>query len=311
MVDEPHPAGRHSRPERHAGDCVLAVGPQSGHPGRPGDVPDRERDAGRAEGERRARVQRFRILVRVHHFRRGHGHLLGAFADAGVPLEDFAAAAEGCTDGTRAGCYGRGVGVSVRAGGAGEQPRRAAQRAGLVPALSLAGGARSGGGRATGRIRAAVSGQRGSEPAGRVRGADCEGSGGGAHGQQRCGRTPGGVYRARVYGARARVRTVGGRFGIAVAGGERIGRAGPRARCGKCDAGPGYAARGGGPEREGGSGLGDHRDAAGRERAARDRAGEGEDQGDRAGPARRHEAGDDVRPQRADSGIDRQPEAHA
>ena len=73
--------------------------------------------------------QRFRVLVRVHHFRGGHGHLLGALADAGVPLEDTAAAAEGRADGTRAGCDGRGLGVSVCAGGRRrQQPGRAAQR---------------------------------------------------------------------------------------------------------------------------------------------------------------------------------------
>ena len=311
VVDEAHPAGRHSRPERYPGDRLLALGPQPGHHGGPGHLPDRERHAGRAEGERRARLFRFRVLVRLHHFRRGHRHLLGALADAGVSLEDSAAAAEGREDGTRAGCDGRGLGVSVRAGGAGEQPRRAAQRAGLVPALSPAVRAGRGGSRAAGRVRAAVSGERGSQPAGGVRRADCESGGGGAQRQQRCGRTPGGVYGARVHGARARLRAVDGRSGIAVAGGQRIGRAGPRARCGERDAGSGYAARRCGPRRAGRSGLGHHRDAAGRERAAGDRAGEGEDQGDRARPARRHEDGDCLRPLRADSGIHRQSEAHA
>ena len=45
---------------------------------------------------------RLRLLLRVHHLRRRHGHLLGALADAGVPLEDPAAPAAGRADGTGA-----------------------------------------------------------------------------------------------------------------------------------------------------------------------------------------------------------------
>ena len=87
--------------------------------------------------------------------------------------------------------------------------------AGLVPALSPAIRAGRGGSRAAGRLRAAVSGQRRSQPAGRVQHSDHESGGRGARGQQRCRRTPGGVHRPRVHGARPRLREVAGRPGIA------------------------------------------------------------------------------------------------
>ena len=74
------------------------------------------RDAGRAEGERRARLLRLRLLVRLHHLRRRHRHLLGALAHARISVEDSAAAAARRADGARAGCDRRRLGVSVRAG---------------------------------------------------------------------------------------------------------------------------------------------------------------------------------------------------
>ena len=57
--------------------------------------PDRHRHARRAEGEGRARLLRFRLLVRLHHLRGRHRHLLGAVAHAGVPVGRAAAAAAG------------------------------------------------------------------------------------------------------------------------------------------------------------------------------------------------------------------------
>ena len=64
--------------------------------------------------------------------------------------------------------------------GTGQQPRPAAQHAGLVPALPPAIGAGRGGSRAAGRVRPPVSGQRGSQPAGRLRRPDLESGGRGA-----------------------------------------------------------------------------------------------------------------------------------
>ena len=137
VVDETHSARRHSRPQRHPGDRLLAMGPQPRHPRGPGHVSDRQRDAGRAEGEGRSRLFRLRLLVRVHHFRGRHGHLLGALAHARVSVEDPAEAAEGRGDGTRAGRHRRRLGLSVCAGGRRPaQPGRTALAAGLVPALS-------------------------------------------------------------------------------------------------------------------------------------------------------------------------------
>ena len=82
LVDAQHAARRDSGPQRHAGDRLFALGPQPGHHGRPGHVPDRDRHAGRAEGEGRARLFGLRLFVRLHHFRRRHGYLLGALAHA-------------------------------------------------------------------------------------------------------------------------------------------------------------------------------------------------------------------------------------
>ena len=84
-----HPARRHPRPERHPGHRLLALGPQPGHHGGPGHLPDRERHAGRAESEGRARLLRFRLLVRLHHLRGRHRHLLGALAHARIPVARF------------------------------------------------------------------------------------------------------------------------------------------------------------------------------------------------------------------------------
>ena len=78
-----------------------------------------------------------------------------------------------------------------------------------------------GGSGAARRLRAPVSGQRRSQPAGGLRHSDFEGGGGGARGQQRRGRPPGGIRRPRVHGARARLRALAGRPGSIVAGRQR------------------------------------------------------------------------------------------
>ena len=67
--------------------------------------------------------------------------------------------------------------------GQGSNLAAAAQHAGLVPALSPAIGAGRGGSRAAGRLRPPVSGQRGSQPPGRLRRPDFESGGRGARRQ--------------------------------------------------------------------------------------------------------------------------------
>src|ERR1039457_6885823 len=91
-------------------------------------------------------------------------------------------------------------------------------------------------------------------------------------------------------------------IGIAALG---IGRAGDGARYWQRDAGPRPAARRFGFGRLGRSGLRHHRDAAGRERSARDRSRESQDQGDRAGIAAGCKTRNRLRPLGADPGIHR------
>ena len=88
-----HPAGRHPRPLRHAGDRLLALGPQPRHPRGPGHLPDRHRAAGRAQGEGDPRLLRLRLQLRLRHLRGRHRPLLGAHPRARVPEQDPAAAA--------------------------------------------------------------------------------------------------------------------------------------------------------------------------------------------------------------------------
>ena len=115
VVDEDRAARRDPRSERHAGDRLLALGPQPRHRRRPGHVSDRHRDARRAEGEGRPRLLRFRLLVRLHRVRGRHRHLLGALADAGVPVGRPAAAAAGRPHGAGTRRDRRRLGISVRA----------------------------------------------------------------------------------------------------------------------------------------------------------------------------------------------------
>ena len=111
-----HSAGCHPRSQRHAGDRLFALGPQPGHRGRPGDLSDRQRHAGRAEGEGGPRVLRFRLFVRLHHLRGGHRYLLGALAHAGVSLRRVPRLPKG-QDRTRSRCDRLGLGLPVCAGG--------------------------------------------------------------------------------------------------------------------------------------------------------------------------------------------------
>ena len=208
---QPHSARRHPRPERHAGHRLLALGPQPGHPGGPGHLSDRHRHAGRAQGEGRARLQRFRLLLRLHHLRGRHRYLLGALAHAGVSLEDSAAAAEGRADRTRSGCHRRRLGLPVRAGlrsrdTATISPSCAARRTGTcaITCNPFPAWPRS-------RRWAASSASIRSTwiPTGcGLRHSDLQGGGRGARRQQRRRRTAGGVHRPRVHGARPRLRAL-------------------------------------------------------------------------------------------------------
>ena len=194
---------------------------------------------GAPQGEGRARVQRLRLLVRLHHFRGRHGHLLGALADARVPLEDSAAAAEGCAD-ENSGRMRRAWGGSFSTRWSRQGSNLAAQRSVqdwfLRYHLQAVPG--RGGGRAVGGFvrqyqvnvdpnRLAAYGVPIAKVVAAVR-----------TGEQRCRRTAGGVHGTRVHGARARLRTVGGRFGITVAGGQRSRARRSGARCGSVTLGP-------------------------------------------------------------------------
>ena len=78
LLDADDAARRHPRPQRHAGHRLLALGSQPRHHRGPGHVPHRDGHARRAAREGRARVLGLRLLVRLHHLRGGHRHLLGA-----------------------------------------------------------------------------------------------------------------------------------------------------------------------------------------------------------------------------------------
>ena len=86
LVHDAPAARRYAGPERNAGHHPLPLGPQSGHDRRPGHLSHHHRDDRRAAGEDGARHLGFRVLVRLRGVRRGHGYLLGALADARVPL---------------------------------------------------------------------------------------------------------------------------------------------------------------------------------------------------------------------------------
>ena len=197
---------------------------------------------------------------------------------------------QGVEDRTGAGRHRRGLGLSVRAGGhhRAAQPGGTALAPGLVPALPVAGRAGRGGSGAAGRLRAAVPGQRRSQPPGGLRRADFESGGGRARRQQRRRRPPGGIHRPRVHGARPRLRALHRRPGATSSlGASPSGVPDPGARRGQRDARPRHAPRRGRSGRPGRSRLRHRGHAPGRERAARDRPRQGQAEGDRAGPARR------------------------
>ena len=96
-------ARRDSGSRRHAGHRLLAVGSQPRPHRGAGHVSDRDGDAWRAARESGSRRLRFRLLVRLRHLRRRHRHLLGAHANARVPVRRAVAAAARFADRARAG----------------------------------------------------------------------------------------------------------------------------------------------------------------------------------------------------------------
>ncbi len=164
--------------------------------------------ARRAARQSRPRLLRFRLLLRLRHLRRRHGHLLGAVAHPRIPLERAAAPAAGRQYRARPGRNRRRLGLPVRAGRYDRQtrPRGAAIAPGLVPSLPPQGRPRRGRGRAARRLRPPVPGQRRSEPAAGLQHPDQQSGRGRAAGEQRRRRPADRVHRRRVHGARARLR---------------------------------------------------------------------------------------------------------
>ena len=263
--------------------------------------------AARASGPRRLR---FWLLVRLRDLRGRHRHLLGAHADAGVPLGRAVAAAARCADGARARRDRSRLGVPVRARGPirQTQPGGSAVVSGLVPALLPEGGARRVGGGLGRRLRPAVPGERRPEPAAQLRPLDPARRRGGARRQRRDWRPADRVRRHRVHGARPRLREVGRRLREHRRVRQRERHADPDPRHRPRDGRPGSAAGRGGSGRRRRSGVGDRRDAPGRERGRRDRSRQGAHPPDRAGLAVRDGDRPDLRPLGADPPRDRQRE---
>ena len=201
---------RDSRPRRHAGHRLLAVGSQPRRHRGAGHVSDRDGDAwraARASGPRRLRLW---LLVRLCDLRGRHRPLLGAHADDGVPLGRAVPAAAGFADRARARRDGARLGVPVRARGplGHTQPRGSAVVPGLAPALLPEGGAwRVRGGLAR-RLQPAVPGERGPEPAAQLRPVNPACGRRGARRQRGDWRSADRVRRHRVHGPRSRVREV-------------------------------------------------------------------------------------------------------
>ena len=306
-------ARRAPRPRRHAGHRLLAVGSQPRPRRGAGHLSDRDGDARRAARARGPRRLRLRLLVRLRDLRGRHRHLLGAHADAGVPLGRAVAAAARFADGARARRDRSRLGVPVRARGplGQTQPGGSAVVPGLVPALPPEGGARRVGGGLARRLRPAVPGERGPEPAAQLRPLDPARRRGGARRQRGDGRSADRVRRHRVHGARPRVREVGRRLREHRRVRQRERHADPDPRHRPRDDRPGSAAGRGGPGRRRRSGVGDRRDAPGRERGRRDRSRQGAHPPDRAGLAVRDGDRPDLRPLGADPPRDRQRELDA
>ena len=223
------------------------------------------------------------------------------------------AAAARFADGARARRNRSRLGVPVRA----RRPIRQAQPggsavvSGLVPALLPEGGARRVGGGLGRRLRAAVPGERRPEPAAQLRPLDTARRRGGARRQRRDCRSAHRVRRHRVHGARPRLRDVGRRLREHRRVRQRERHADPDPRHRPRDGRPGSAAGRGGSGRRRRSGVGDRRDAPGRERGRRDRSGQGAHPPDRAGLAGRDGDCPDLRPLGADPPRGRQRELDA
>ena len=264
-----------------------------------------------------ARLFGLRLFVRLHHFRRRHGYLLGALAHARISVGRAAAAAAGREDRARAGCHGRRLGVSVCADRHERQAQPGANcgrcRTGFC-AISCS------------PCRAWRKWRRWAASSGSTRSTSIptklqaynipiiESGGGGARRQQRCRRPAGGDSAAREYMVRGRgYAQVDGRHRQHRA--ERISAAACRSACGMSGSvalGPGYAARhrrSGTAQGEAVSGIVVMRQGENAlEVIERVKA---KLQGDRAGAAAGREDGHRLRPLGADPALDRQPEAHA
>ena len=238
-------ARRDPRPRRHAGHRLLAVGSQPRPHRGAGHVSDRDGDAWRAARASGPRRLRFWLLVRLRDLRGRHRHLLGAHADAGVPLRRAVAAAARCADRARARRNRSRLGVPVRARGPlrHTQPGGSAVVSGLVPALLPEGGARRVGGGLGRRLRPAVPGERRPEPAAQLRPLDTARRRGGARRKRRDCRSAHRVRRHRVHGARPRVREVGRRLREHRRVRQRERHADPDPRHRPRDGRPGSAAR--------------------------------------------------------------------
>ncbi len=265
------------------------LGPQPRRRRGAGHLSHRLRHARRAEGPRRPRLLRFRLLLRLRHLRGRHRHLLGAHADAGVPVGRPRPAAAGRQDGARARRHGAGLGLPVRARGqvGPAQPRRPALLPGLdlryylksVPGVAEVASV-GGFGRQyqvnvdPNRLRNyGLSIQRVVEA---VRGGNIEAGG-------RLIEFGGTEYMVR---GRGYAQSIADFESIVVSASE----SGTPIRIrdiGQVVLGPGPPARRVGPRRHRRGGVGHHRDAPGRERPRRHRPRQEAHQGDRAGPAGR------------------------
>ena len=129
------------------------------------------------------------------------------------------------------------------------QPGGSAVVPGLVPALPPEGGARRVGGGLARRLRPAVPGERGPEPAAQLRPVDPARRRGGARRQRRDWRSADRVRRHRVHGARPRLREVDRRLREHRRVRQRERHADPDPRHRPGDGRPGSAARRGGSGR--------------------------------------------------------------
>ena len=176
-----------------------------------GHLSDRDGDAWRAARASCSRRLRLWLLVCLRDLRGRRRHLLGAHADAGVPLRRAVEAAARLADRARARRDRSRLGVPVRTRRplGQTQPGRSAVVSGLVPALPPEVGARCVGGGVARWLRPAVPGERGPEPAAQLQTLDTARRRGGARRQRGDCRSADRVRRHRVHGARPRVREVG------------------------------------------------------------------------------------------------------